>query len=236
MPTVSPEVALLSIGGLLLATVLAGTLSSRFGLPALIGFLALGMLAGVDGPGGISFDDYLLAQGVGVACLIFILFSGGLDTDWKVVRRVAAPAMVLATFGVVISAAIIAAAAVLILGFDWLQGALLGAVVASTDAAAVFAILRSTELDLRGDVPAVIELESGSNDPMAIFLVGAVLLLVTTPQAPVLGLGADFVRQMVRCRSCLPPSRSLRECKAPSPSSTSCSSWCCFPASFRVQP
>jgi cell volume regulation protein A len=97
MLPVSPEVALLSIGVLLLATVLAGTLSSRFGLPALIGFLGLGMLAGVDGPGGISFDDYLLTQGVGVACLIFILFSGGLDTGWKVVRRVAAPAMMLAT-------------------------------------------------------------------------------------------------------------------------------------------
>jgi cell volume regulation protein A len=196
MPSLSPQVALLSVGLLLLATVLAGTLSSRFGLPALIGFLGLGMLAGVDGPGGISFDDYLLTQGVGVACLIFILFSGGLDTEWKVVRRVAAPAMVLATLGVMISAATIAAAAVIILGFDWFQGALLGAVVASTDAAAVFAILRSTELHLKGDVPALLELESGSNDPMAIFLVGAVLLLVATPELPVLGLAPAFILQM----------------------------------------
>jgi potassium/hydrogen antiporter len=180
----------------LLATVLAGTLSSRFGLPALIGFLALGMLAGVDGPGGIAFDDYLLAQGVGVACLIFILFSGGLDTDWRSVRRVAAPALVLATLGVMISAATIAAATVFILGVSWLQGALLGAVVASTDAAAVFAILRSTRLDLKGDVPALIEFESGTNDPMAIFLVGAVLLLMTATEPPVLGLGADFLVQM----------------------------------------
>ncbi|MFN3387837.1 MAG: potassium/proton antiporter [Allosphingosinicella sp.] len=192
----SPDIALLAIGGLLLATVLAGTLSSRFGLPALIGFLGLGMLAGVDGPGGISFDDYLLTQGVGVACLIFILFSGGLDTDWKSVRRMAAPALVLATFGVAISAAAIAAAAVLILGVGWFQGALLGAVVASTDAAAVFAILRASGLDPKGDVPALIELESGTNDPMAIFLVGAVLLLMTAPGAPVLGLVPDFVLQM----------------------------------------
>ena len=196
MPNLSPEVALLAIGVLLLATVLAGTLSSRFGLPALIGFLALGMLAGVDGPGGIDFEDYRLAQGVGVACLIFILFSGGLDTDWRAVRRVAAPALVLATLGVAISAAAIAAAAVLLLGVGWLQGALLGAVVASTDAAAVFAILRATDLDLKGDVPALIELESGTNDPMAIFLVGAVLLLMTSANAPVLGLAPDFVVQM----------------------------------------
>lgn len=196
MPAFSPDIAMLTVGVLLLTTVLAGTLSSRFGLPALIGFLGLGMLAGVDGPGGISFDDYALTQGVGVACLVFILFSGGLDTDWKAVRRVAAPSMVLATFGVVISAAIIAVAAVFILNVDWFQAALLGAVVASTDAAAVFAILRTTGLDLKGDVPALLELESGSNDPMAIFLVGAVLLLITTPGSPLLGLTLDFVLQM----------------------------------------
>lgn len=196
MLSISTEVALLAIGGLLLATVLAGTLSSRFGLPALIGFLGLGMLAGVDGPGGISFDDYLLTQGVGVACLIFILFSGGLDTDWRAVRRVVGPAVILATLGVVISAGTIAVASVLILNLNWLQGALLGAVVASTDAAAVFAILRSTDLDLKGDIPALIELESGTNDPMAIFLVGAVLLLMATPGAPAIGLAGDFVLQM----------------------------------------
>jgi cell volume regulation protein A len=196
MDAISQDTALLAIGVLLLATVLAGTLSNRFGLPALIGFLALGMLVGVDGPGGISFDDYYLAQAVGVACLIFILFSGGLDTDWEVVRRVAAPALVLATVGVAISAATVAAAAVLLLGVTWLQGSLLGAVVASTDAAAVFAILRSSGVDLKGDVPALVELESGSNDPMAIFLVGAVLLLMTDFDAPVAALAPTFVIQM----------------------------------------
>jgi potassium/hydrogen antiporter len=196
MPPASPEIALLSIGVLLLATVFAGTLSSRFGLPALIGFLALGMLAGVDGPGGISFSDYELTQGVGIACLIFILFSGGLDTDWRDVRRVAAPALLLATAGVLLSAAVVALAATVILGFDPLQGFLLGAVVASTDAAAVFAILRSTGLDLHGDVPALIEVESGSNDPMAIFLVGASLLLMTNSDAALLTLAPAFVLQM----------------------------------------
>lgn len=195
--SLSPEVALLVLGILLLATVFAGSLSSRFGLPALIGFLCLGMLAGVDGPGGIAFDDYLLTQGVGIACLIFILFSGGIDTDWRDVRRVATPALVLATGGVLISAGIMALAANLLLGFSPYQGFLLGAIIASTDAAAVFAILRSTGLDLHGDVPALIEVESGSNDPMAIFLVGAALMFITVPDFSPITLVPQFLLQMV---------------------------------------
>ncbi|MEO1906230.1 MAG: potassium/proton antiporter [Citromicrobium sp.] len=197
MLSLSPEVALLVLGILLLATVFAGSLSSRFGLPALIGFLCLGMLAGVDGLGGIAFDDYLLTQGVGIACLIFILFSGGIDTDWRDVRRVATPALVLATGGVLISAGIMALAANLLLGFSPYQGFLLGAIIASTDAAAVFAILRSTGLDLHGDVPALIEVESGSNDPMAIFLVGAALMFITVPDFSPITLVPQFLLQMV---------------------------------------
>ena len=197
MLSLSPEVALLVLGILLLATVFAGSISSRFGLPALIGFLCLGMLAGVDGPGGIAFDDYLLTQGVGIACLIFILFSGGIDTDWRDVRRVAMPALVLATGGVLISAGIMALAANLLLGFSPYQGFLLGAIIASTDAAAVFAILRSTGLDLHGDVPALIEVESGSNDPMAIFLVGAALMFITVPDFSPITLVPQFLLQMV---------------------------------------
>lgn len=179
-----------------MSTVIAGTLTSRFGLPALIGFLALGMLAGVDGPGGIYFENYELTQSVGIACLIFILFSGGLDTDWRDVRRVAAPALVLATAGVLISAGIVTLASMLLLGFGPFQAALLGAIIASTDAAAVFAILRSTGLDLHGEIPALIEVESGSNDPMAIFLVGAALLFIEVPDASPLALVPDFVVQM----------------------------------------
>ncbi|WP_033924751.1 potassium/proton antiporter [Sphingomonas sp. 35-24ZXX] len=196
MLTIPLPVALLVIGVLLLTTVIAGTLTSRFGLPALIGFLGLGMLAGVDGPGGISFDDYELTQGVGVACLIFILFSGGMDTSWQAVRRMVRPALVLATFGVLISAMITGLAAVALLDFTVFQGFLLGSVVASTDAAAVFAILRSTGLDLEGDVPALIELESGTNDPMAIFMVGAALLFIAQPGASPVSLLPDFAGQM----------------------------------------
>lgn len=197
MTLLDTESILLLIGILLLTTVLAGSLSSRFGLPALIGFLGLGMLAGVEGPGGIVFSDFSIAQSVGTASLIFILFSGGLDTAWQDVRRVAAPALMLATFGVFISAGIVAGLAILLIGASPLEAALLGAIIASTDAAAVFAILRSTGLDLHGDVPALIEVESGSNDPMAIFLVGAVLLFIAAPDASPLALVPEFAVQMV---------------------------------------
>ncbi|MEH6661724.1 MAG: potassium/proton antiporter [Parasphingorhabdus sp.] len=191
------ELTLLILGVILFTTVLAGTLSSRFGFPALIGFIGLGILAGVEGPGGFYFENFELTQGIGIACLLFILFSGGMGTDWRDVRRMAVPALLLATIGVLISAAIVALSAIFILGFGPLQGALLGAVIASTDAAAVFAVLRSSGLDLHGDVPALIETESGSNDPMAIFLVGALLFLIESPSASPLQLAPDFVIQMV---------------------------------------
>jgi cell volume regulation protein A len=197
MANLNTEAAILLVGVLLLTTVLAGTLSSRFGLPALIGFLGLGMLAGVDGPGGIVFSNFSFAQSVGTVSLVFILFSGGMDTAWSDVRRVAAPALLLATIGVLISAGIVAGSAMVLIGASPLEAALLGAIIASTDAAAVFAILRSTGLDLHGDVPALIEVESGSNDPMAIFLVGAVLLFIGTPEASPLSLVPEFVVQMV---------------------------------------
>lgn len=192
----SPELLFFVVGLLLVLTVLAGSFSSRFGLPALLGFLALGMLAGADGPGRIRFDDHATAQGVGVLCLIFILFSGGLDTHWKSVRRATLPALALATVGVVVSAAVVAIAAMWLLGFSPLQGFLLGSVIASTDAAAVFAILRSNGLPLRDEVRSLIELESGSNDPMAIFLVGAALLLIAAPDTSVVSLVPEFLMQM----------------------------------------
>ena len=192
----SSELLLFVVGLLLMLTVMAGSFSSRFGLPALLGFLGLGMLAGADGPGGINFEDHAAAQGVGVLCLVFILFSGGLDTHWKSVRRATVPALVLATVGVLVSAGVVAISAMWLFAFTPLQGFLLGSVIASTDAAAVFAILRSSGLPLRDEVRGLIELESGSNDPMAIFLVGAVLLLIATPDTSVAALVPDFMLQM----------------------------------------
>jgi cell volume regulation protein A len=197
MPQQSPELVFFILGVLLTLTVLAGSLSSRFGLPAILGFLALGMIAGSDGPGGLAFADHFLAQGIGIACLVFILFSGGLDTKWRQVRGVALPALLLATVGVIVSAAIVAAAAVLLLDFAPYQGFLLGSVVASTDAAAVFAMLRSHSIPLEGRVQGLIELESGTNDPTAVFLVGATILLMMVPGTSMGGFVPDFARQMV---------------------------------------
>ncbi|MCL4721570.1 MAG: potassium/proton antiporter [Gammaproteobacteria bacterium] len=197
MPAYTPEIAILVIGLLLVTTVLAGSLSSRFGLPALIGFLALGMFAGSDGPVGIRFDNYPLAQTIGVVCLIFILFSGGLDTKWQAVKGVVAPALVLATAGVVMSAAILSVAAVLLLDFTPLQGFLLGSVVASTDAAAVFAIIRSQSTPLDAEIAGLIELESGSNDPMAIFLVGAAVIAMSQSGSPPWMLAPLFAADML---------------------------------------
>ncbi|MEZ0470731.1 potassium/proton antiporter [Luteimonas salinilitoris] len=197
VPGYSSELVFFGLGLLLVLTVLAGSLSSRFGLPALIGFMLLGMLAGSEGLGGISFENVGLAQGIGVLSLVFILFSGGMDTIWRQVRRSAAPALMLATAGVMISAAVVAVAAMWLLGFTPLQGFLLGSVIASTDAAAVFAALRSRGMPLREELKGLIELESGSNDPMAIFLVGAALLLITAPQTSPLALIPAFGLQMV---------------------------------------
>jgi len=192
----TPEATMVTLGLLLLATVFAGETSSRFGVPALIGFLLLGMLAGVEGPGAIAFEDYLLTQGIGTACLALILFSGGLDTQWKAVRPMVPPALVLATAGVVITTGVIALSAWVFFEFPPLQAFLLGAVVASTDAAAVFAILRATDFDLDAELPALLELESGSNDPMAIFLVGAGILFAIDPATSALSLVPSFLQEM----------------------------------------
>jgi cell volume regulation protein A len=135
----------------LVGAILAGSLvvalgTARVGVPSLVAFLALGMLLGSDGPGGIYFDDAELARAVGVVALAAILFEGGLSTSWRRLRRVAVPAVLLATVGVVVTAVLTGVAAHALFELSWLQSVLLGAVVASTDAAAVFATLRFTHI------------------------------------------------------------------------------------------
>lgn len=179
------DILLVTIAVLLGLSLLASLAGSRFGLPSLPLFVAVGMLAGSDGPGGIWFDDAALAQSIGFVGLAFILFSGGLDTEWKTTRPQLAPALALSTAGVAATAAIVATICVLALGFSWLEGLLLGSIVASTDAAAVFATLRAKGITLPPRVKAILELESGSNDPAAIFLTVTVLALLTAgPQTP----------------------------------------------------
>src|SRR6202790_4075959 len=164
-----------SIGILLGALlVLAGILSSlvamRFGAPLLLVFLILGMLAGEAGPGGIKFDDIHTTYLVGSGALALILFDGGLRTRFASFRSVFAPALGLATIGVLLTAALTAPAAKYVLGLGWIEAFLVGAVVASTDAAGVFFLVPAHGLRPRPRVGPTLEVESGSNDPFAVFL------------------------------------------------------------------
>jgi len=187
----------LGISLLLLISVLASKASEWLGVPALLIFLAIGMLVGSEGPGGIWFDNYALAQMIGTLALAYILFSGGLDTDWKTVRPVLRPAGILATIGVFLTAVFVALFATLFLNFSWLEGLLLGSVMSSTDAAAVFAILRSRNISLKGRLQPLLELESGSNDPMAVFLTVTMIRLLQTPDLPWWSAFPSFVWQMI---------------------------------------
>jgi cell volume regulation protein A len=191
------ELTLIIAASLLLVSVLASKISDRFGIPALLLFLALGMLAGSDGPGGIYFDDPVLAQTIGIVALNLILFAGGLDTDWKDVRPVLKHGIALSTLGVFTTALIVGITAQALLGFTLYQGLLLGAIVSSTDAAAVFSILRSKSLGLKGKLRPLLELESGSNDPMAVFLTIGMIQLMTQPEIQIADLFGTFILQMI---------------------------------------
>ncbi|HWP86202.1 MAG TPA: potassium/proton antiporter [Terriglobia bacterium] len=190
------EQVLIAVAVLLLVAVLASKASDRLGIPSVLLFLLVGMLAGSEGPGGIPFDDARLAQSVGIIALVFILFAGGLDTRWEEVSRVFWKGLSLATLGVALTALLVGAFAAYLLGISWLEGLLLGSIVSSTDAAAVFAILRSRGASLKGRTKPLLELESGSNDPMAVFLTLAVIRLLTRPEEPVLDLASMFILQM----------------------------------------
>lgn len=177
------EFILLGVSFLLLVSILASKVSSRLGIPSLLLFLGVGMLAGSDGPGGFHFDDPRLVQSFGVVALACILFAGGLDTSWRSVKPVVRQGLALSTLGVLITALLMGWFAVTFLDFSLLEGFVLGAIISSTDAAAVFAVLRSRSVCLRGNLKPLLELESGSNDPMAVFLTAGFIMLVTQPAA-----------------------------------------------------
>ncbi|HMQ29751.1 MAG TPA: potassium/proton antiporter [Chloroflexaceae bacterium] len=192
----SVELVMLIGALLVLLSIIATRTSNRFGVPALLLFLAIGMLAGSEGPGRIAFADYGLAQTVGVVALVYILFSGGLDTEWQAIRPVLTQGLVLANLGVPLSAVLLGGFAMLVLGLDWQTGMLLGAVVSSTDAAAVFSVMRERGVNLKHNLEPLIELESGSNDPSAVFLTLGLIGLITTPGSSLLDLVPSFVLQM----------------------------------------
>jgi potassium/hydrogen antiporter len=187
---------LLAAAILLLAGVLLSKTSSRFGVPSLLLFLFLGMVAGSEGLLGIEFEDFQLAQEFGVISLAFILFAGGLSTDWPDIRNVIAPGVALATVGVLLTALVLGFLASAIFGLDPLTGMLLGAVIGSTDAAAVFSILRSHGMGVRGRLGPLLELESGSNDPAAVFLTVGIIGLIQATGPGVAGLVGLFFVQM----------------------------------------
>jgi cell volume regulation protein A len=155
---------------LVLAGILSSLVALRFGAPLLLVFLIFGMLAGEEGPGGLRFDDVRTAYIVGSIALALILFDGGLRTRFSTFRSVLVPSLTLATVGVLMTAALTAPVAHLALGLGWTESLLVGSVVASTDAAAVFFLIHARGLRLRPRVSAILEIESGTNDPFAIFL------------------------------------------------------------------
>lgn len=186
------------IGGslLLLFSVISSKASGKLGVPSLVLFVGLGVLAGSEGLGGYVFDHPLFVQTLGVVALIFILFAGGLDTDCKAIRRVLWSGLSLATVGIFTTTLLMGWFAKQVLGFTWLEGLLLGAIVSSTDAAAVFAVLRARSLNLVKDMKPLLELESGSNDPTAVFLTVAILGLMTQKQTSALEMIPSFILQM----------------------------------------
>lgn len=189
---------ILLIGSILLfISILAGKTSYKFGVPTLVLFLFIGIASGSEGIGGINFDDPKLAQFIGVVALNFILFSGGFDTDWKTIRPVLWQGITLSTLGVFLTAAAVGLFVYSITDFTLYEGLLLGAIVSSTDAAAVFSILRSKNLALKSHLRPLLELESGSNDPMAYFLTIAFTGLVTFQYDSIVEIIPFFLRQII---------------------------------------
>lgn len=192
----SNNFALLFGAAVVVAGVLSSVLAQRFGAPLLLLFLLIGMFMGEDGLLGIRFDDFAVVHLVGSAALAVILFDGGLRTNTRTFRLVLAPAGLLATIGVLITALVVAAAAMVILRLSFLEAFLLGAIVASTDAAAVFFLLKSGGLRLKRRISDTLEIESGTNDPFAVFLVLALVALIQARGGGGLAVIGIFLQQM----------------------------------------
>ncbi|MBI3445593.1 MAG: potassium/proton antiporter [Magnetospirillum sp.] len=190
------NVAILIVSGLVALSIFSSLLSFRIGAPLLLVFLCVGLVAGEDGLGRIRFDDVHAAYMIGNVALAIILFDSGFHTSVKAFRAALWPAMALATGGVVFTTAVVAVPVHYLLGFNWLEAGLMGAILSSTDAAAVFFLLRVGGIHVRDRVRATLEVESGSNDPMAIFLTLALVGLVSAKGAvsPV-GIGLDFIAE-----------------------------------------
>lgn len=193
----STALLLASLGLLMGTSVLASRAAGRFGVPVALFFLLVGMLAGSEGIGGIDFEDYAFGFRVGTVALVLILFDGGLNTPLVHARRYLAPAGVLATLGVVGTAGALAFAAHAIWDIPWGAALVLGSIVSSTDAAAVFAVLRGSGLHLKQRVGLTLELESGANDPMAVILTITFTTALVEGVAPGISMIFDVALQLV---------------------------------------
>ena len=189
------NLTLLIGAGLLFVGLLLGTLSLRFGVPSLLVFLLVGMAGGEDGIGGIQFNDFELAYQVSNIALAIILLDGGLRTRLSSFRVALRPALTLATVGVALSAGLVGAFASWLMDLDWRIGLLLGGIIGSTDAAAVFNLIKSSGVTLNERVANTLEVESGLNDPMAIFITVLLIEVITTPGV---NLGSDSLLALVQ--------------------------------------
>ena len=189
---------ILLIGSILLfISLIAGKTSYKFGVPVLILFISIGMLAGSEGIGGIYFDSPKIAQFIGIIALNFILFSGGLDTDWHSIKPVLWQGISLSTLGVLLTALTVGLFVWAVTDFTIYEGLLLGSIVSSTDSAAVFSILRSKNLALKGNIRPTLELESGSNDPMAYILTIVFTGLVINQDSSLTAIIPMFLTQLI---------------------------------------
>jgi cell volume regulation protein A len=191
----SVSLAILLGSVLVMAGILSSLLALRFGAPLLLVFLVIGMLAGDSGPGQLQFDDLRTTYLVGSVALALILFDGGLRTRFQSIRAVLAPSMVLATVGVLLTALITAPVAKYALDLNWTEALLVGAVVASTDAAAVFLLVHAQGLRLRPRVGATLEAESGTNDPFAVFLTLMLVELISVGHSSAWHVVLEFCRE-----------------------------------------
>ena len=202
------ETLVLIAGILLFVGVVASKLSDWVGIPTLLVFLVIGMLAGEEGVGRISFNSPSVAQATGTVALLVILFAGGLDTQWSSVRSVLAPGLLLSTLGVLITTLSMGAFAWFMLGtystFDigeeglsWPEALLLAAIVSSTDAAAVFSVFRSSPVKPSARIRHLLEFESGSNDPVAVLMTMAILGVMASSSASIPGVGAKLITELL---------------------------------------
>ena len=191
------EYILLGASVLLLFSIIASKVASKLSVPALVIFILVGMFAGSEGPGGIEFDNAWAAQSLGVIALAFIIFSGGLHSSWKSVSPVLLAGISLSTIGVFLTAILIGLFVYYLFDFPILTALLLGAIVSSTDAAAVFSVMSSSGTKLKGSLKDLLEFESASNDPMAVILTLGFIHLITNPEASVWSMIILLVQQMI---------------------------------------